>query len=284
MPLISIGNELSRAQAGGYALPLFDTFDMHSAEGMFLAIEDRRAPAMVAIYAPFIEQPEARAFCQYLRTRAEGSPSPVSIMLDHGSSLELCVKALRFGLTDVMYDGSHLSLDENISNTRQVVRAAHAVGACIEAELGHVGSGSEYQSYGAKRSGFTSPDQVERFVAETGVDMLAVAVGTAHGEYQGEPALDLELLKEIRRRVDIPLALHGGSGLSAEQFQAAIAAGIAKVNVATDLYLHASQQMLKVACDPKTSYFYLTKVAVTAFQDRCAYYLDLFGASGKAHR
>jgi fructose-bisphosphate aldolase class II len=206
---------------------------------------------------------------------------PVSLMLDHGQSFEQCIRALTYGFTDVMYDGSRLPLEENIATTRMVVRAAHAVGACVEAELGHVGSGRDYQAYGALRKGFTDPETVERFVAETEVDMLAVAVGTAHGFYQGDPELDLDLLREIRGRVDIPLALHGGSGCSADQFRAAIEAGITKINVASDLYRAAGETLVEAAATEDASYHALSRAATASFAERVGYYLDLFGASGK---
>ncbi len=281
MPLISIGAELKRARAGKYALPLFDAEDSLSADGMFAALEACRAPAMIAIYTALLDRPGGRALAAYLRARAEDAPVPVSIMLDHGSSFEACIKALKFGLTDVMFDGSRLPIEENIAITRHVVRAAHACGACVEAELGHVGMGKDYQEFGAMRKGFTQPDDVERFVAETGVDFLAVAIGTAHGIYQGEPQLDLELLDEIAARVEIPLVMHGGSGLAKEQFQAAIGRGIAKVNIATDLFISTAKRLVEVG-QGQPSYFDFNRASVETFKARCSYYLDIFGASGKA--
>lgn len=173
----------------------FDTFDMHSADGMFAVLEEKRAPGIIAIYASGVERANARAFAAYIRARAEEATVPVSLMLDHGQNFEQCIKAISYGFTDVMYDGSSFPLEENIENTQAIVRAARAVEVCVEAELGHVGGGSEYQSYGALRKGFTDPDAVEEFVAETGVDLLAVAVGTAHGVYDGEPVIDLDLLR-----------------------------------------------------------------------------------------
>jgi fructose-bisphosphate aldolase class II len=282
MPLTPIRSELVRAQQGGYALPLFDAADSTTADGMFAALEDCRAPAMIALYTALLEKPNARALVAYLLARAQDAGVPVSIMLDHGSSFEACIRALRYGFTDVMYDGSNLPLEENIANTRQVVRAAHAVGVGVEAELGHVGQGSEYAAFGSQRRGFTNPDDVERFVAETGVDFLAVAIGSAHGQYHGEPKLDLDLLAEIRRRVDIPLVMHGGSGLSREQFQAAIAGGIAKINIATDLFQSAGQRMVEDSKSERASYFSLTQAAVNAIRGRCADHLEMFSASGKA--
>jgi fructose-bisphosphate aldolase, class II len=282
MPLTPIRSELIRAQQGGYALPLFDAFDSSTADGMFAALEDCRAPAMIALYTALLEKPNARALVAYLLARAQDAGVPVSIMLDHGSSFEVCIRALRWGFTDVMYDGSSLPLDDNIANTRQVVRAAHAAGVGVEAELGHVGQGSEYADFGSQRRGFTNPDDVERFVAETGVDFLAVAIGSAHGQYQGEPKLDLDLLVEIRRRVDIPLVMHGGSGLSREQFHAAITGGIAKINIATDLFLSAGQRMMEESKTGRASYFSLTQAGVEGIRARSADHLEMFGASGRA--
>ncbi|MGB9596568.1 MAG: class II fructose-bisphosphate aldolase, partial [Candidatus Poribacteria bacterium] len=200
----------------------------------------------------------------------------------HGASFEQCIKAISYGFTDVMYDGSRLPLEENIKNTKDVVRAAHAVGVYVEAELGHVGRGSEYQSFGALRKGFTDPDTVELFVKETNVDFLAIAIGTAHGLYQGDPQLDLDLLKEIRSCIDVPLVLHGGSGCTEEQFRSAIRSGISKINIATDLFMTAGKKLVEVAKGENPSYFSMCNSATEAFRDRCMYYVDLFGATGKA--
>jgi fructose-bisphosphate aldolase class II len=281
MPLVSIHHELLRAREGRYAVPLFDTFDMQSTEGMFAALEEQKAPAIIALYCRSLEQPNARAMAAYIRLRAEEATVPVSLMLDHGQSFEQCMRAIAYGFTDVMYDGSSLPLDENIANTRAVVRAAHAVGVHVEAELGHVGIGTEYRTYGGQRKGFTDPAAVERFVAETSVDYLAVAFGTAHGLYEGEPDLDLELLREIRARVDIPLVMHGGTGLSTEQFRAAIAEGIAKINVATDLFVTAGRRLIAAAAAEDASYFGLGEVVTEAVRERCSHYIELFGAAGK---
>lgn len=283
MPLVSIGEELKRAQAGGYALPLFDTADVQSTEGMIQALEDRRAPAMIALYSGAIERPNGRAMAAYIRARAEEATVPISLMLDHGSSFENVMHAIAAGFTDVMYDGSSLPFEENVAQTKAVVRAAHAVGLCVEAELGHVGSGSEYQSFGALRKGFTDPDTVERFVSETGVDFLAIAIGTAHGLYVGDPEIDLDLLRVIRERVDIPLVLHGGSGCSDVQFRAAIENGISKINIATDLFRTAGASIAETAKGGETSYWAFSRAATEAFRERVGYYVDLFGASGKAY-
>ena len=281
MPLVSALGELKKAQEGGYAVPCFDTFEMLGTQGILAALEGRRAPGIIGLYTRLMAEPHGRAMTQFVRVMAEEATVPVSIMLDHGASLEHCVRALTFGFTDVMYDGSKLPLAENIAATRQIVQAAHAVGAAVEAELGHVGSGSEYREFGARGQGFTDPAAVERFVAETGVDALAVAIGTAHGEYVGEPRLDLDLLAEIRRRVGIPLVLHGGSGLSDAQFQAAIRGGVAKINIFTNLALEAVRRVARHTATERPSFRDITDPIREAFQDECMRFLDVFGASGR---
>jgi len=281
MSLVSIQPILARGAREGFGVPLFDVFDSLSADGVAAALQELNAPGILAIYSGSFGQPNAAPLAAYLRSLAERLPVPVSLMLDHGASLEQCIQAIRLGFTDVMFDGSSLPIEENIAQTRAIVRMAHAVGVAVEAELGHVGSGSEYGEYGGKRKGFTRPEDVERFVGETGVDFLAIAIGTAHGVYHGEPQLDLGLLAEIRARVGIPLVLHGGSGLSEEQFRAAVAGGIAKINVATDLILTAGARMAAAGQAENTSYFGLVQTGREAYQQRAAYYIELFGAKGQ---
>lgn len=281
MPLTPIRDELVRAQHGHYGVPLFDTIEMFGTNGIFAALEENRAPALVAIYSGLLERPGGTALASYVRTMAENASVPVSLALDHGTTYEQCILALSCGFTDVMYDGSKLPLEENIANTRLVVRAGHAVGATVEGELGLVGRGSDYQNLGAQRKGFTDPATAERFVAETGIDLLAVAIGSAHGMYDGEPQLDLALLREIRERVEIPLVMHGGSGLSDDQFRAAIADGISKINVFTDLALTAGVRMIEAAKADDASYFGIVRAAQVAFQERVGHFLKVFGACGR---
>ena len=282
MPLVTNLDELKRGQAAGYAVPLFVTFEPLATDGMIAAAEEKRAPMILAFYDGMIEKADADAFAAYVRTKAARAAVPVALMLDHGASFEQCVRALAMGFTGVMFGGSRLPVDDNIARTREVVRAAHAVGALCEGEIGQVGSGHNYDEFGARGQGFSDPAEVERFVAETGVDCVAIAIGTAHGEYNGEPKLDLDRLAAIRKRVGVPLVLHGGSGLSEEQFRAAIAGGVAKVNIFTDLGLTCARRLAATAKREKPSYFDFTAEIVESFRDRSGYYMDLFGASGTA--
>jgi fructose-bisphosphate aldolase, class II len=276
MTLVSIKNELLQARQLGYAVLLTDVVDIPGVEGMLAALEAQQIPGIIALYGGMLNQPNAQALVRYILQRTSETSLPVSLMLDHGSSLEQCLQAIDWGFSDVMFDGSSLPLQENRETSRLLVEKAHTVGVGVEAELGHVGLGSEYTDYGGKRMGFTEPWEAGQFARDTGVDYLAVAIGTAHGVYQGEPNVDLGLLAEIRALVPVPLVLHGGTGLSIAQFRDAIAGGISKINVATDMFINAGQRLAQAAREGESNYFRLTEVSTRAFQERCEFYLDLF--------
>jgi fructose-bisphosphate aldolase class II len=282
MPLVSIRDEVRKAQAGGYAVPLFLVFDLASAEGIFQALREKRSPAMVGVYADWVNRASGAALAAMIRALAAEAAAPVSLALDHGATLDDCRRAISLGFTDIMYDGSKLPLAENIAIARRAAEEAHAAGAGLEAELGHIGTGKDYAAFGAIGKGFTDPADAERFCAETGVDLLAVAIGSAHGVYQGEPRLDLDRLREIRRRVSVPLSLHGGTGLSDEQFRAAIAGGIAKINIFTDLALAAADRVAGFCRESDPSYFDILGGIREAFRERSGRYVDAFGSAGKA--
>jgi fructose-bisphosphate aldolase class II len=282
MPLVSIRETLKRAQAEGFGVPLFDVFEMHSAVGVVQALEAKRAPGIVAFPSPWVENPLAAANAAAVRQLAADASVPVSLMLDHGASFEACIKALELGFTDIMYDGSSLPVEQNIANSKLIVRAAHALGVPVEAEVGHVGMGSDYESVESARGSFTDPAVAKRFVEETGVDYLAVAFGSAHGLYKGTPSLALDLLAEIRGQVDVPLVMHGGTGLSTEQFQGAIAHGIAKINIGTDLVMTATERLIAAGKGERAVFFGMTAAITAAYRERCEVYLDIFGTTGKA--
>lgn len=276
MPLVSIRDEIGRAQAGRYALPCFLTFDQPSAEGIFAALAERSCPAMVGMYNAVLDDPNVESFAALLTSMARRSPVNVALMLDHGASPENCGKALKLGFTDVMYDGSKLSLAENTALARRAGELAHAAGGGLEAEIGHVGGGENYAEFGGRGVGFTEPAVAEQFYKDTQCDILAVAIGNAHGVYRGDPKLDLDLLREIRRRVPVPLSLHGGTGLSVEQFRAAIAAGICKVNVFTDLAMSAAERVRVAIESGKGAYFDITRTIRATFHRRCLHFIDTF--------
>jgi fructose-bisphosphate aldolase, class II len=282
MTITTIQAEMTKALHEHYAIPLFDVFEMQGMEGLMDAIAEKRAPTIIGLYSPYAALPNCRSLAAYIRCRAADTDVPVSLMLDHGASVEQCLGVLEYGFTDVMYDGSSLPLEENIANTRRVVQAAHAIGMGVEAELGHVGFGDEYDTVGARRIGFTDPDNVAHFVEATGVDFLAIAFGNAHGLYKGKPHLELDLVAEIRQRVNIPLVMHGGTGLSDEQFRSAIAAGICKINFATSIMNSAAENMCRAAAQPAASMFDIQGGIRQAYKSWCSELYETFGAARRA--
>lgn len=168
---------------------------------------------------------------------------PVCVHLDHGASFDLCIEAIRLGFTSVMYDASSKSYEENFNETKEIVKIAHAVGVSVEAELGHVftsalgggeGRGAVgIEDFASEDDCYTNPDQAKAFVEGTGVDALAISFGTTHGVYLTEPKLDLNRITQIKEKIDIPFVMHGGSGVSEEDFKTAIANGITKINYYT---------------------------------------------------
>ncbi|MCC3146081.1 ketose-bisphosphate aldolase, partial [Halanaerobium sp. Z-7514] len=158
---------------------------------------------------------------------------PVALHLDHGSSFESIMKCIRAGFSSVMIDASKNEFEENIALTKKVVEAAHSVGVSVEAELGTIGGTEDDHTVDEADAMYTDPDQALEFVERTGVDALAIAIGTAHGVYKGEPELDFERLKKIKKLIDMPVVLHGASGISAEDLNTAVAYGVNKVNVNT---------------------------------------------------
>lgn len=281
MALTGITKQLYKASREHYAVPLFDVFEMQGAKGAFEAIAAKKAPAIVAVYAHLVFAPDAEAFVNYLRTMANQSDMPISIMLDHGATVEQCARAIELGFTDVMFDGSQLPYEENVNKTKSVVEMAHPKGVGVEAELGHVGTAADYEDFAGKGQGFTDPESVQPFIDATGVDFLAVAFGTAHGVSKNNPKLNLDLLGDIAKEVDLPLVMHGGSGLTDEQFQQAIAAGIAKVNVSTNLVIAATQMMMQNANQPDASLFSMLGMVSEAYKQGCGKIFDLFGTTGK---
>jgi ketose-bisphosphate aldolase len=215
---------------------------------------------------------------------AQDYPVPVALILDHGRSLSAVVRAIRHGATAVMLDASTKTLEENIALTRTAAEMAHWAGISAEGEIGHVGQGAEYQNIGEDRSKlFTKPAEAIEFVEMTGVDALAVAVGTAHGHYVGTPQLDFDLLAELKEAIPTPLVLHGGSSSGDENLSRASKLGVAKVNIYTDMATAARERVVNLlANDPKKVPFSRILVeAKAAFREVSGHYMDVFGSTGR---
>ncbi len=233
MPLVTSKEILLNAKAGGYAVGAFNIENMEMAVAVITAAEELNAPVILQTTPSTIRYGGLHIFRGIVSALAKKASVPAALHLDHGDSFELCEAALNEGYTSVMIDGSHHSFEGNIALTSRVVEAALTYGIPIEAELGKVGGKEDdLESDGDTN---TDPKMAAEFAARTGADALAVAIGTAHGFYAKTPVLDKERLSEIRKLVDIPLVLHGASGLSDEDVRDCIRRGISKVNFATEL-------------------------------------------------
>jgi len=231
----SIVDEAYKGRYGVPAVPSFNEIQIRS------AIE-----AAVEVRSPLIFLTSNRGNAEFIhnmaRYFAEQVDIPVALCLDHSPSFEDCIVGIRTGCTAIMADRSKLPYEENVAEVKILAEIAHAAGVSIEAELGHVGQGSNYAVDGV--SALTDPDEARRFIADTGVDCLAVAVGTAHGAYVGTPKIDFDRLKAIDEACAMPLVLHGGSGSGDENIHKACTMGVAKVNIVTDILLATYQAVL----------------------------------------
>lgn len=233
MSLVTSKKMLLDAQEGGYAVGAFNAENMEMVKAIIRAAEELKAPVMIQTTPSTVKYASLQMFVGMAEAEARGASVPVCLHLDHGDSFELAVRAVKEGYTSVMIDGSKLPFEENIALTKRVVSVAGPNGIPVEAELGKVGGKEDdLEAVGDTN---TDPMEAKEFVEKTGIDSLAVAIGTAHGFYVGTPVLDKERLSAIRAAVDIPLVLHGASGLSDDDVRDCVRRGICKVNFATEL-------------------------------------------------
>lgn len=230
MPLVTVSELLKNARRDRFAVCAINVGNYETVRGVVEAAQAERTPVIIQVYDRLMCDRIGEDLGPLVRGMAERLDVPVALHLDHGLTLDNVRKALRAGYSSVMYDASSRPLEENIRETREVVRLAHAAGVSVEGELGQLGSAAA----GLGGSAYTDPADAARFVAETGVDTLAVAIGTAHGRYAQTPRLDLDRLCAIATAVPIPLVLHGGSCTPADAVQAAVSRGICKINFATE--------------------------------------------------
>jgi fructose-bisphosphate aldolase class II len=225
---------LENALKGHYAVPAFNANNLEYIQAILFAATELRSPVIVSAAKAEIDYMDGEVFVAIMKTLASKLPIPISIHLDHGPNYDEVIRCLRYGFTSVMYDGSNLTLKENISNTIKVVEAAHACSVPVEGEIGVIGkAATSSEASDNESNGLADPDMCEQFVHETGIDSLAAAIGNAHGIYIKKPELHFELLKEIKERTNIPLVLHGGTGIPEEDIRTAISLGIAKINFGT---------------------------------------------------
>lgn len=275
---------LEKAMAEGYAVGAFNTNNLEITKAIVKAARELDSPLILATSEGAINYAGINNLKAMAEIAAQESGLPISLHLDHGTSLEIVMRCIRHGWSSVMYDGSKLPFEENVANTRQVVELAHLVGVSVEGELGRLVGVEDNISVTEREAAMTDPDQAQEFVKRTGVDALAVAIGNAHGFYKGEPQLDFVRLEQIRARVEVPLVLHGASGIPDEGIRRAVKIGVDKINIDTEVraafqkavasFLAENPQVI----DPRK----ILGPAIKAMSEVVKSKIELFGSAGKA--
>lgn len=276
--ILDVANEHS------FAVPAFNISDWAMFKGIVEISEETNAPLIIGIHPDEVRH-IGREMITGVIERSHNSSVPIAIHWDHGATYEQILQAIRYGFTSVMIDGSLKPFEENIAISKKVTDSAHVLGVSVEGELGTIGGNDSYAEAGAAEIIYTDPEDAVRFVEQTGVDSLAVAIGTFHGLYPAhlKPELKLDLLKEIKCRVQIPLVLHGGSGNPDDEIREAARIGINKINISTDIKVAYHNEMREVlGNDPKVREPNAIQPAcIEAMKVVAAQKIELFGAVGK---
>lgn len=277
--LVTMAEILKRARKEGYGVTAPNVQSEDTVRAVIEVAEELNAPMIIDVNA-FIHE-DLPWFLHMIRELSEKATVPIAINLDHGKSFEDIMLGIRSGFTSIMVDRSSLSYEENVRETKEVVRMCKPLGISVEAELGHVGQGQNYDVDGV--SNLTNPADAAKFIEETGIDCLAVAVGTAHGRYKGTPYIDFKRLEEIVEACgDTPLVLHGGSGTGDENLQKAIKIGIEKVNLATELIVAGKEELERFFENPNFDKWELIPSFKKGYKNKLAHYVKLFGQENKA--
>lgn len=292
MPLVGIREILTEARRRRYGVLSLLAGNQEMVIGQIRAAEAQRAPLILAFNQRVTPKVPIELAMPFLVNAAKQASVPVATILDHGQSLEATAIAMQLGSSSVMYDGSTLPYEENVARTREVVRLAHALGVDVEAELGSIG-GSAVESGAATEAGdgtrlplestFTDPEMAADFCQRTGVDALAISFGNMHGTYQGEPVLDLARVRVIHAAVDVPLVMHGASGLADSEYQEIVASGISKVCYYTAMGKAAVRDLARMLGDAGQEdavYHHLISRAIDFFDADTRRLMNIVGCSG----
>lgn len=278
--LVSLAEILQDAEAKKYGVGLFNMLNLEMARGIIDAAEEERSPLILGVAEVHLPTIPFDYACHIMNKIAKEASVPVCLHFDHGTNYRKILTAIKGGFTSVMYDGSALPYEENIANTREISKVAHALGVSVEAELGHVG-GAEGGGDDGHEAQYTNVSQVNDFIRRADIDALAVAIGTAHGQYKTKPKLDINRLKEIYEISEKPLVLHGGSGLSDDDFRNTIKNGIRKVNICTEMCI-AAHKAYTVAFEENTNFEIALAVATNTVKEVVKQKMRLFGSSNNA--
>lgn len=284
MPLVTSKELLLRAREEHFALGAFNAMNMETVQAILTAAEAERAPVILQVSQGALRYAGLDYLVAIIRVAAQSSPIPVVLHLDHGADFEHNALCLRAGFTSLMYDGSQEPFERNVEITRKICEMAHAVGLPVEAEIGHVGGSEDGLDEEEVEALMTDPGDAQRFVELTGVDSVAISVGSVHRMRHQEARLDLERISAIKERVRVPLVLHGGTGVPDDMVREAVQRGICKVNVATELgrsFLRGISSALQAKpeeMDPRP----ILSVAKQEVTEAVRAKIRLFGSSGKA--
>lgn len=276
--LVGLKEILDMAEKGGYAIPAFNIYNMETVMGIIEAAEETKAPIIIQNYSRLVTNGEAYYAAPIVLAAAKKASVPVCFHLDHGAGETEVLRSLTYGATGIMIDKSLLDLDGNIAETKRIVDICEAVGVKVEGELGHVGSAANGDE---QSTDYTEVADAKKFVDETGVVALAVAVGTAHGRYKKTPKVAIDRIQEIHDAVDVALVLHGGSGIPDEDIQAAIKAGIRKVNFGTDVCFAFLDEVFATSRETYAIDLFM-KNAVQSVKKFAVEKIKLLGAENKA--
>lgn len=279
--LVNMNDILLPAKEGNYGVGFFNAINVEMARAVIETAEELRAPVMVGTAEILLPTMELELVADYLIPMAKRASVPICVHYDHGLTFDRCMEALRLGFTSVMYDCSTVSYEENVSRVAEMVKICHGMGVTVEAELGHVGDNTGAGKLEHPEDYYTDPDTAVDFVKRTGADALAVAVGNAHGDYAFPPKLDFDRIDTISKKTNIPLVLHGGSGLTDDDFRRAVKLGISKVNIFTDIDKAGKAGVeAGIAAGEKTM-MGLIPYEISAMKKVVAEKIRLFGSEGK---
>lgn len=234
MPLVSMNEFLPKAKANKFAVGQFNMNNLEFAQAIVEAAMEENSPFIYGVSEGALKYMGYEFTVAMAKAAAQKSGLPIALHLDHGSSFEVAMKCIHAGFSSVMFDGSHYPFEENVRLTKEIVKAAHAMGVSVEGELGTIGGVEDDLSVDEADATLAKPDEAIRFYEETGVDCLAIAVGTAHGMYAGEPKIRFDIIEEVTAAIPVPIVLHGGSGVPDDMIRRAINAGAGKINVNTE--------------------------------------------------
>ncbi|MFU0782516.1 MAG: class II fructose-1,6-bisphosphate aldolase [Thermoanaerobacterium thermosaccharolyticum] len=226
---------LKKANEEGYAVGAFNTNNLEITQAIVEAAEEMKSPAIIQVSEGGLKYAGIETISAIVRTLASRASVPIALHLDHGTDFNNVMKCLRNGWTSVMMDASKLPLEKNIEVTKNVVTIAHGMGVSVEAEIGKIGGTEDNVTVDEREAAMTDPDEAYKFAKETGVDYLAISIGTAHGPYKGEPKLDFDRLKKIKEMLKMPIVLHGASGVPEADIRKAVSLGVNKINIDTDI-------------------------------------------------